>query len=133
MTRFKKIYYWNMSRGLIAKGFNHETEIKLLSEELLEFISTPVENTRWWHKLMPQRYKVPTEHEMIDALNDIIVVATGAIYKMGYDADKTLDETIKEIESRRGKINLKTGKFEKDLSPEAKELWCKANYDKCKL
>ena len=73
------------------------------------------------------------ESDTVDALCDIIVVATGALYKLGYDADKAMDETIKEICTRIGTVNPNTGKFEKDLSEEAKKRWYKAKYEKAKL
>ena len=139
MTRQKKIYQWNMGRGLIEKGFNETTEFNLLKEELFEFVGVEVK-INWFTKILykllnTQRKFVANHgtHDQVDALCDIIVVATGSIYKLGYDADKALDETIKEINSRIGSINPKTGKFEKDTSIMAKGLWYKAKYNRCKL
>ena len=40
-------------------------------------------------------------HELIDALDDIIVVATGELFKLGIDPDLSMLETLTEIESRR--------------------------------
>ena len=72
-----------------------------------------------------------SEEECLDALCDIIVVATGAIYKLGYDADKAMDETLKEINSRTGMINQSTGKWEKYTHKEAMDKHYKARYNKC--
>jgi predicted HAD superfamily Cof-like phosphohydrolase len=116
-----------MSRNLISKGFSLETEVRLLKEELNELqykehsIFKPFQNSD------------TTDEEKVDALCDLIVVATGAIYKLGYDADKAMDETLKEISSRIGSINPDTGKWEKDLSVFAQKKWKKANYEGCKL
>lgn len=141
-TRFKKIKDWNMGRGLLEKGFNKPTAVRLLEEELFEFQHLkPNFLSRallWLSKLVMTStlYGVSNsekEHEEVDALDDIIVVATGELYKKGYDADKTMDETIKEISSRRGKINPHTGKFEKFLDDQSTNMWYKAKYDKCKL
>jgi 5'-deoxynucleotidase YfbR-like HD superfamily hydrolase len=41
------------------------------------------------------------DYETIDALCDIIVIATGEIRKKGYCPEKALDETITEITSRK--------------------------------
>ena len=38
--------------------------------------------------------------DMLDALADIIVIATGEIRKMGYDPELVLNEVVKEISSR---------------------------------
>ena len=70
------------------------------------------------------------EHEQVDAYSDSIVFPIGALMKLGYDANKVLLETAKEINSRRGM--MVDGKFEKDLSDEAKSLWYKADYTNCK-
>lgn len=128
-TKQTKIKNWNMSRGLLNNGFDMKTEVRLLEEEFdeLQFKDNTKNLAKWL------KHYNTTEEERLDALCDIIVVATGAIYKLGYDADKALDETIKEINSRIGSINKKTGKFEKDLSEEAKKRWYKARYHKCKL
>jgi predicted HAD superfamily Cof-like phosphohydrolase len=53
-----------------------------------------------------------TKEEIVDAFADIIVFSTGAIIKNGYDPEKVMDEVLKEIESRTGKII--DGKFVKD-------------------
>ena len=39
--------------------------------------------------------------DMLDALADIIVIATGEIRKMGYDPELVLNEVVKEISSRK--------------------------------
>ena len=114
MTKFKKIHAWNFGRGLLEKGFNKETEYKLLKEELDEF------------------EEAKNDELTIDALCDIIVVATGAIYKLGYDVDIAMEETLKEINSRIGAINPATGKWEKRTDIVAKRRWYKAKYSKAK-
>ena len=65
------------------------------------------------------------KEEIVDAFADIIVFATGAIAKLGYDPEKVMDEVLKEIESRTGKMI--DGKFVKDPSPKM----YKANFSKC--
>ena len=69
--------------------------------------------------------------DMVDAYNDIIVFAVGSIMKLGYNPKLTLKEVSKEINSRIG--TMVDGKFEKDLSDEAKAKWYKADYSTCKI
>ena len=115
MTLFDKIVNWNEERGLLDKGFNHFNEFNILNEEVDEF----KEST--------------TDDQRVDALCDIIVVAVGSLRKLGYEPDVALEETVKEISSRVGSINWATGKWEKDLSTQAKAKWYKADYSKAKL
>ena len=82
MTIAQRIIEWNKSRNNLE--YNHDSEYDMLHEEL------------------EKEFKIATTDDMsIDALCDLIVVATGAIWKMGYDPDKCMDECIKHISSRR--------------------------------
>jgi len=65
-----------------------------------------------------------------DAIADIIVFSITELMKIKYDPEKVLLEVAKEINSRVGSIV--NGKFEKDLSKEAKANWYKANFDDCR-
>lgn len=67
----------------------------------------------------------------VDAYADIIVFSLGVILKLGFDPEKVLKETSKEINSRTGKVI--DGKFQKDTSKRAKAKWYKADYEKCRL
>ena len=71
------------------------------------------------------------DNEKVDAYCDIVVFAIGAILKLGYVPELALLETAKEINSRVG--SMVNGKFEKDLSEEAKANCYKAKYDECKI
>jgi hypothetical protein len=55
-----------------------------------------------------------------------------AIEELGYDFDKCMHETLKEISSRTGSMNEETGKWEKFTTAEAKASWYKADYSTCK-
>lgn len=76
--------------------------------------------------IAPESPEIPT-HDIVDAYCDIIVFSIGAILKLGYNPEKALLEVGKEINSREG--SMVDGKFEKDLSDEAKAKWYKADYD----
>lgn len=127
MSIFKRIKQWCNERGLIANGFTHDNEARFIIEEVLESFGVhdkakPIEMV----KLINQYSNHTTDEEKVDAFADIIVFATGAIYKLGYDTDKVLEEVFKEINSRKG--TLVNGKFEKDLSIPA----YKAELGRCK-
>lgn len=75
-------------------------------------------------------HQEPTEHDIVDGVCDEIVFAIGKLLKLGYDPFKALEQAAKEINSRVG--TLVEGKFEKDLSPEAKANWYKADFSEAK-
>lgn len=116
---FQKIVEWNRERGLLDKGFNHEKEVSFIVEELLESAGN--------HDSITARAKAEEiakdivtpeyfdKEKVVDALFDIVVFATGAMAKLGYNPDLVMNEGFREINSRTG--NLVNGKFVKD--PEA--------------
>lgn len=116
MNAFDNVVNWNEERGLIANGFNHKKETSFIIEELLE--STGKYDSETARERAAQYAEeiigdaTPTDEEVVDAFADIIVFATGAIRKKGYDPSKVMDEVCKEINSRTGK--LVEGKFVKD-------------------
>lgn len=67
-----------------------------------------------------------------DDLQFLTDIALFSIKLLGYNPCECMLETIKEISSRRGTYNEAIGKWVKDTSPEAQELWYKANYKSCK-
>ena len=70
-------------------------------------------------------------HESVDYLADLIVFAIGGLMKQGYDPEKVLLQTAKEINSRTGK--MVNGKFEKFTDEASKAKWYKADFTKCRL
>lgn len=114
MTPLQSIVKFNEERNLTQ--FTLETELKMLLEEVTEFVEAA---------------QINDLNEMIDALCDVIVVATGSIYKLGYDPTLALRETTKEILSRQGSINEETGKWEKNLNQDPDTLY-KAQYQNTK-
>ena len=107
---------WRKDRGL-TKPQTHAI-VNMIAEELDE---------------LAQGIRLNDEHEVIDALADIIVLSANHIGQMGYDLDLVMKEVVKEISSRTGAVNPATGKWEKDISPEAQAKWYKANYSTCKV
>jgi len=135
---FKEIEKWNEERNLIKtpKDFDVYNDMSFIIEELYEMV-TPLKSKEARVKALAlmevikrDDYK-PTEEQIIDALGDVIVFATGSIRKQGYDTDIVMEEVLKEINSRTG--NLIDGKFVKDKSKEAQEKWYKADFSKAKI
>ncbi len=128
---FEKLVEWNKNRNLLALGFDHVKESSFILEELLE--STGNYNSESARERALQYAKEivgesePNDEAVLDAWSDMIVFATGAIAKLGYDPSKVMDEVYKEINSRTGQ--LIEGKFvkDKDVIP------YKADFSGCKL
>lgn len=128
---FQKIVAWNRDRGLLDKGFNHQKEASFIIEELLESTGnydslTAREKAGEIATQITINSQENPEH-IIDALGDIIVFATGAMAKIGYDPSAVMNEVHKEINSRTG--TMIDGKFVKD--PEAQKYT--ADFTGCKL
>ena len=111
MDPIKGIVQFNQDRRLST--FDAMAEYNMLVEELQEFLVAA---------------SLQDQHETVDALCDMIVLSVGAIYKLGYDPTATLQETVKEITSRKGGFNQDTGKWEKDKTQDPATLY-KAAYE----
>ena len=119
MTKITK----NLIKWAKERGISEQESVRN------DFIANIVEELAEWQKAFDNN----DEHEKIDALSDIIVFAKTEILKFGYNPDKVQKETFKEINSRTGAWDEKSGKWLKDKTPEAKKLWYKADYSNCKL
>jgi hypothetical protein len=114
-TILSKINDWADERGLLNIEWDKSAHASFIAEELSEFL------------------RAKDGSGEIDALCDIIVFATNAMRIRGYDPNIAMDETLKEISSRTGDFNAKTGKWEKFKTPEAMALWYSADYNKALL
>ena len=65
--------------------FNCPKAVEKLTEELEEF---------------DEGFEKADTHEMVDALADLIVIATGELVKLGFNPELCLKQTVKEISSR---------------------------------
>ena len=110
---FKRLKVWREERGLHEKEYSRTTHASFIAEELTELLSAQ------------------TPEEEIDAYCDEIVFCINAIENAGYNAEIALQETLKEIESRKGEIV--NGKFCKYKDEEHMALWHKADYSIAKL
>lgn len=120
------IVVWNQERNnLVFDGIN---ELKMLVEELEEF-----------EQALGSLTEEPNEHEQVDALFDLIVIAVGALHKKGYLPRAVVKEGLKEISSRRQSPSQqalweqggKVGKWQKDQNQDPVTLY-KADYSKAR-
>jgi hypothetical protein len=142
---------YQVDRNLHTMGYDDLNEHTNIIEELLESVGLdiPKENREKlkeaWSEfaIFVGREGIGTpmsienltpeieEHGKVDAYGDNIVFSVGAILKLGYEPEDVMREVLKEINSRTGSIV--NGKFEKDLSDEAKAKWYKADFSTCKI
>ena len=109
MNIFESLSVWREERGLQKQIGNVAGNI---CEELTEYL------------------RATTVEDEIDALCDMVVFAINAIEAKGYDAAICMDETLKEIHSRKGDFNPELNKWEKFRTPEAMGLWYSADFNK---
>jgi hypothetical protein len=115
MTPTQSIIKFNSERNLTE--FDGPAEYNMLLEELDKEFYAAIQSG--------------DEYEQVDALCDIIVLATGALWKLGYEPDLALKQTCKEIHSRQGAFDKVTGKWKKDPNQNPVTLY-KANYNLAK-
>ncbi len=139
----KKLREWRKDRHLELQ--DHKVYIENIYEELLEAYYTKdfIQEVKQEFKenLLQDDIKVSSEHEVVDSIADIIVFSINQLELMGYDANKVMNETIKEISSRnQDKVQQEIWsqwgfdgtKWQKDLSQDANTLY-KADYQGCKI
>jgi len=138
----KKLREWRKDRHLELQ--DHKVYIENIYEELLEAYYTKdfIQEVKQEFKenLLQDDIKVSSEHEVVDAIADIIVFSINQLELMGYDANKVMNETIKEISSRKqdpvqqeiwSKWGFDGTKWQKDKNQPKDTLYV-ADYDGCK-
>lgn len=130
MDMFQKIVEWNRERGILKLDFNHVKETSFIVEELLEStghydsITARDKATELAQEIVATPDSSP--EQIVDAWADIIVFATGAMAKLGYDPSLVMEEVYKEINSRTGE--MVDGKFVKNLDA----VLYQADFTECK-
>jgi hypothetical protein len=69
----------------------------------------------------------------VEAMKNMIFDSYNELVWFGYDPDRCMDEVMKELNSRTGEYCEETKKWQKFKTPEAKALWYKADFSKCKF
>ena len=67
------------------------------------------------------------------AFNGVLRTCAVLCYKLGFNFQIAMDETIKEISSRTGAYDENAKKWVKDESDEARAKWYKADYEKARI
>ena len=125
MKPLSEIVKLNQTR--YGTDFNGDTAVAKLKEELQELVDGIITNNT---------------DEIVDALSDIIVIATGELTKLKYNPELVLKQTVKEISSRQqdpeqakawAAGNRQPGeKWNKDKSQDPSTLYT-ADYSTCKF
>lgn len=103
MNIFQEIENFNLERNL-AQYCTKENELAMLGEELKEFEEA--------EELLHQ----------VKEVTDIVVVAIGTLVKMGANPQIAMEETLKQIKSRKGTI-APSGKWVKDKNQDPATLY----------
>lgn len=111
MNIFQSLKQWREERNLGGVAINNAGNI---AEELTELL------------------RAKDEYEEVDALCDMVVFAVNGIEALGFDAEQAMLETMKEIHSRDGEYNKRTGKWEKYTYDAAREKWYEADYERAR-
>lgn len=116
----------HLNHNRYGSDFDYTSAMAKLSEELDEFTEANA---------------LSDEHEMVDALADIIVVAAGELTKLGYNPELVLKQTVKHILARKqdpkqaiewAANNRAPGeKWLKDKSQDPSTIY-EANYNLCR-
>lgn len=67
----------------------------------------------------------------VDAMINMIIDSYKTLYDISFDADKCMDEVMKELNSRTGAYSEETKKWQKFKTPEAQALWYTADFSDC--
>ena len=122
MTIFDKLQTWRNNRNIKAGTYDHLQLVGYLTEEITEGI------------------RDLSEHESVDWRADCIVFPINSLEQDGYNAEKVLHETHKEINSRVqskeqmerwAKDGANGEKWQKDKLQSKATLY-KANFKTCK-
>lgn len=144
LNNVEQLRKWRDDRR-ITESPDVKVYIENIIEELLEIFHEDKKTIGYIKSQIMDSYfdKEPSgEIEVIlDTINDIIVFSINQIELMGYNANLTLSETIKEISSRKqdpqqrefwDTFGYDGTKWEKDKEQDTSTLY-KADYTKCKL
>lgn len=113
---------WRRERNIIAPS---GAIITMLEEELCEYSDAR---------------DVSDEHEMVDALADIIVLASNDLALMGYDVDLVMKQVVKHISSRvqdplqavSWRMEGPDGKWQKDKDQDPSSIYL-PDYTVCRI
>ena len=91
MNPIEQIEYFNKSMGLHVSDFSDTKMVELM----VELVTEEGEELR-------EAFIDSNETAMVDAFGDLIVVAVGALYRLGYDPTAVLNEIYRSNMSKLG-------------------------------
>lgn len=144
MNNTENLRKWRKDRNITQP--NAKAYIENILEELLEIVYEDKKEIKYYQNEIMDKYffeelfKNISEERILDAIQDNRVFSENETELMGYDADKTLSEVIKEVSSRKQDPNQfiewqqtkPFGKWKKDIN-QPKETLYKADFSICKL
>ena len=144
MNNTENLRKWRKDRNIIEP--NAKAYIANILEELLEIVYEDKKEIKYYQNEIMDKYffeelfKNISEERILDAIQDNRVFSENETELMGYDANKTLNEVIKEVSSRKQdpdqfiewQQTKPFGKWKKDIN-QPKETLYKANFSICKL
>lgn len=145
MNNTENLRKWRKDRNITEP--NAKAYIANILEELLEIVYEDKELIKTNQKAIMEIFfnkrldnPMLSKENLLDAIQDIRVFSENETELMGYDADKTLNEVIKEVSSRKQdpdqfiewQQTKPFGKWKK-WSEQPKETLYKANFSICKL
>lgn len=144
MNNTENLRKWRKDRNITEP--NPKAYIANILEELLEIVYEDKKEIKYYQNEIMDKYffeelfKNISEERILDAIQDNRVFSENETELMGYDADKTLNEVIKEVSSRKQdpdqfiewQQTKPYGKWKKDIN-QPKETLYKADFSICKL
>lgn len=145
MNNTENLRKWRKDRNITEP--NTRAYIENILEELLEIVYEDKKDIKINQEAIMDicfnkrlHSNMPSEEKILDAIQDIRVFSINETELMGYDADKTLNEVIKEVSSRKQdpdqfiewQQTKPFGKWKKYANQDKKTLY-KADFSICKL
>lgn len=137
-----KLREWAEERDLHKIPFDKTGHTQNIIEELSEYYGAEKQLSREIAKsstnyietvCLVSTNKETSEYDVVDSLADQIVFCCTSLRQLGYDVEKVLNETYKEVNSRKGEYVESEKKWCKFTDDYHKSLWKKADFSKCKL
>ena len=118
LTHSEGLKIWRDARPSLKA--NHRVFFQNIIEELLEPLYTKETVKRMTQEILEKYYAAgiepASENAILDSINDIEVFSINEVELMGYDNNKCMEETVKEISCRK-------------QDPDQKEGWENWGYD----
>ena len=131
MNEYERLKVWREERNIDQMTPTKSQIVEHFVEELFEMCGYDKKEVHILTKRFMSYYvqeKRLDAKVMLDAMNDMAIFKTNDSELLGYDAQQCMDETLKEVESRKGEYNADSGKWIKVITGNEYT----ADYGKCK-